>query len=39
MLHLAGVESEWVVDKAASYHATPVRDIFCRYVGGDFGTV
>ena len=38
-MHLAGVESEWVVDTAASYHATPVRDLFCRYVAGDFGNV
>ncbi|KAH0720560.1 hypothetical protein KY284_005590 [Solanum tuberosum] len=38
-MHLAGVESEWVVDTAASYHATPIRDLFCRYVAGDFGNV
>ena len=38
-MHLAGIESEWVVDTAASYHATPVRDLFCRYVAGDYGNV
>ena len=38
-MHLAGIESEWVVDTAAAYHATPVRDLFCRYVAGDYGNV
>ena len=38
-MHLAGVESEWVVDTAVSYHATLVRDPFYRYVTGDFGNV
>ncbi|XP_047268802.1 uncharacterized protein LOC107871373 isoform X1 [Capsicum annuum] len=38
-MHLAGIESEWVVDTAASYHATPVRNFFCKYVTGDFDTV
>ena len=28
-----------VVDTAASYHATPVRDLFCGYVAGDYGYV
>ena len=28
-----------VVDTAASYHATTVRDLFCRYVAGDYGNV
>ncbi|KAH0639976.1 hypothetical protein KY290_037260 [Solanum tuberosum] len=31
-MHLAGVESEWVVDTTTSYHATSVRDLFFRYV-------
>ena len=38
-MHLAGIESEWVVDTTTSYHATPVRDIFCRYVDGDYCNV
>ena len=38
-MHLACIESEWVVDTAAAYHATPVRDLFCRYVAGDYGNV
>ena len=38
-MHLAGIESKWVVDTTASYHATPVRDFFCRYVAGDYGNV
>lgn len=38
-MHVAGSESGWVVDTTASYHTTPVRDIFCKYVAGDFGNV
>ena len=28
-----------MVDTTISYHATPVRDLFCRYVAGDYGNV
>ena len=38
-MHLAGIESEWVVDTSTSYHATPIRDLFCRYVAGDYSNV
>ncbi|PHT40220.1 Retrovirus-related Pol polyprotein from transposon TNT 1-94 [Capsicum baccatum] len=38
-MHLAGTELEWVVDTGESYHATPVRDFFCKYVADDFGTM
>ena len=27
-MHLAGIESEWVVNTAASYHATPEEIFF-----------
>ena len=30
---------EWVVDTAASYHATPNRELFSTYKTGDFGYV
>ena len=30
---------EWVVDSAASYHATPNRELFSTYKIGDFGCV
>ena len=29
-IHFLGTESEWVVDTTVSYHATPVRDLFCK---------
>lgn len=38
-MHLAGLESEWVVDTVISDHATLVRDNFCKYLVGDFGIV
>ena len=30
---------EWVVDTAASYHATPNKEFFMTYKAGDFGCV
>jgi transposase InsO family protein len=38
-LHIAGNDEEWVVDTAASYHATPNKEIFTSYKAGDFGMV
>ena len=38
-MHLACIELECVIDTITSYHATPVRDFFCRYVAGDYGNV
>ena len=38
-MHLACIESKWVVDTTTSYHATPVRDLFCRYVASDYVNV
>ncbi|CAL5395053.1 unnamed protein product [Camellia sinensis] len=32
-------DTEWVVDTAASYHATPRKEFFSMYQAGDFGTV
>ena len=30
---------EWVVDTAASYHATPNKELFITYKAEDFGCV
>mgnify|MGYP003740606461 FL=1 len=38
-LHVTDENVEWVVDTAASYHATPTREFFTSYKAGDFGTV
>ncbi|MBT1595334.1 hypothetical protein, partial [Klebsiella pneumoniae] len=38
-LHVADDETEWVIDTAASYHATPNKEFFTSYKAGDFGTV
>ncbi|KAF8378616.1 hypothetical protein HHK36_029964 [Tetracentron sinense] len=38
-LHVADQDIEWVVDTAASYHATPNKEFFTSYKVGDFGTV
>ena len=38
-LHTANHDAEWVVDTAASYHATSRREFFSNYKTGDFGTV
>ena len=38
-MHVTNQDAEWVVDTAASYHATPHSDIFTTYTTGDFGTV
>ncbi|KAF8387595.1 hypothetical protein HHK36_026248 [Tetracentron sinense] len=38
-LHVADQDIEWVVDTAASYHATPNKEFFTSYKAGDFGTV
>lgn len=31
--------TEWVIDTAASYHATSDKELFSSYNAGDFGTV
>ena len=38
-LHVGDQMIEWVVDTAASYHATPNRELFSTYKTGDFGYV
>ena len=39
-LHMADHSyTEWVIDTAASYHATSHRELFSSYNAGDFGTV
>lgn len=39
-LHVSSQEeNEWVVDTAASYHATSRKDFFTTYKAGDFGVV
>ncbi|KAF8409097.1 hypothetical protein HHK36_005170 [Tetracentron sinense] len=35
-LHVADQDIEWVVDTAASYHATPNKEFFTSYKAGDF---
>lgn len=37
--HVADSCDEWVVDSAASYHATPNKEFFTSYKAGDFGKV
>ena len=38
-LHIAGNDEEWVVDTAASYHATPEKEIFSSFKTSDFSMV
>ncbi|CAL5393971.1 unnamed protein product [Camellia sinensis] len=38
-LHMSDNDTEWVVDTAASYHATSQKEFFSTYQAGDFGTV
>lgn len=38
-IHVAQNETEWIVDTAASYHATPRKEFFTTYKAGDFGIV
>lgn len=38
-LQLTDLGIEWVVDTAASYHATPNKEFFTSYRTGDFGVV
>lgn len=38
-IHLVGLALKLVVDKTSSYHASLVRDIFCKFIAGDFGNV
>ncbi|KAL4582349.1 hypothetical protein LXL04_006896 [Taraxacum kok-saghyz] len=38
-LHVGAQYDEWVIDTAASYHATPDQDLFATYKSGDHGTV
>lgn len=38
-LHVGTNDIEWVIDTAASYHATPHRDLFTTYKSEDHGTV
>lgn len=38
-LYVANYEAEWMVDTAASSHATPHKSFFRSYTAGDFGTV
>ncbi|KAF8391931.1 hypothetical protein HHK36_022271 [Tetracentron sinense] len=37
--HVVDQDIEWVLDTAASYHATPNKEFFTSYKAGDFGTV
>ncbi|KAL4561013.1 hypothetical protein LXL04_033173 [Taraxacum kok-saghyz] len=38
-LHVGAQDDEWVIDTAASYHATPDQDLFATYKPGDHGTM
>ncbi|CAH9126641.1 unnamed protein product [Cuscuta epithymum] len=38
-LHVSTHEVEWVIDTAASFHATPHQNLFTSYKSGDFGAV
>lgn len=38
-LHVGNHDIEWVIDTAASFHATPNRDLFATYKFGNFGAV
>ena len=37
--HVADNNVEWVIDLAASYHATPIKEFFTSYKSGDLGTL
>ncbi|CAH9099291.1 unnamed protein product [Cuscuta epithymum] len=38
-LHVGTHDVEWVIDTAASFHATPHQNLFTSYKSGDFGAV
>ena len=37
--HVIDDDAKWIIDLAASYHATPIKEFFTSYKSGDLGTV